>query len=160
VKLELEKLDLSFLWVNATEISITKGNAVIKQRLKDAAFREMKLAVRNYSSCKELVERDVPAGMVQELKELGRADRRLFAIILLDCPGSLILRTNDGRVCSDCGDLLDQSIFVHKISVCEANESSRKKIERKEGLDLDSYQDCRMILCALESGIRLGKLFG
>jgi hypothetical protein len=109
VKEELDKLDLEFLWTEAENISVKKCKKIIKQRVMDKSFEEMKLKIRDAPSCSLLVEKDIPFGMVKEIETLDRNNRRLYSMIMLDCPGSLLDRKGT-KSCASCSTNLEGTI--------------------------------------------------
>lgn len=149
VKGELRYLNLSFIWEDPTALSRKITIKMIKQAREKKTFEFMKEEILNFESCKALSERELRFGVFPELISLRPQKRRLYAKVLLNCPGNLVIRTDKVKKCTLCKEEVKYNVFFHRLISCSKLTAERRKVEEHhclEGIGENNFETLLMLI--------------
>lgn len=97
----------------------------IGRRLNDINWQLQNEEAKNLASLNHFKSPDFytnPSKVVFNIK--CSFARKITAMILLNCPGALIIREHDMKFCSSCNEVLDKrNVFCHYIYKCKCDRS-------------------------------------
>lgn len=127
-KREVDRQGFNYVWHEGHENTGRLINE-FRQRVFDGAFQDQLAKASIMRSISEYSEHKISREVDRCL--LSSQDshvRRVYALIMLKCPGSYVVWLNPGKKCSAC-DTKISNIFVHRILQCPRNALRRRTMK-------------------------------
>ena len=131
---DINKLGLSYVYMNPNIITKKKFTRIIKERMKDIDFQNNVSKLKGYKSANVIYNMNPGRTMMPAIKKTdSKIRRRAIACTVLNSFENLIKRKDNTKICKACdSDLKFENMLKHKLFECTAKRTIRKRCKVKE----------------------------
>jgi len=129
IKKELDRLGFSWMWGKQGRLGLSKVRFknMVKGRIADQRISAQLEEGRSMKSCKFFIDECLEGGVDRVLGELTSNQLRVKYLSLVLRSEGRIMKRSEGKSCVECGESVEENIFVHRLLSCEKFRKKRKK---------------------------------